>query len=249
MPFIRQFGGTSIILEPLAQLALSPRDRLNNEVPNEDSLAFDFDNTNLFSLNRFPGYDRFEGGARANLGGRISATWGNGGEASFLVGRVYRTKPDSAFSSQSGLSGTTSDWVTAATLSPIRGVSFFSRSRLDSDSLALRRQETGLNLAFKRVSGYLRYFYNDRDVNGVRTESLQYGATGFITDHWGLGVNQSRDLQAKLTPVTQYTLIYQDNCIRIDFVYSRDQTVNRTIAPSNSFTIRLNLATLGGTRR
>ncbi len=249
MPFIRQAGGASFILEPLAQLALSPRDRLNNEVPNEDSLAFDFDNTNLFSLNRFPGYDRFEGGVRANLGGRASANWGGGGEASLLVGRVFRTKPDTAFSYQTGLRGTTSDWVTAATLTPLRGISFFSRQRLDSETLKLRRQETGVNVGYRRLSGYARYFYNDRDMNGVKTESMQVGATGFITEHWGVGVNASRDLQAKIWPVTQYTLIYQDNCIRIDFVYTRDQTFNRTIAPSNSFTIRLNLATLGGTRR
>jgi LPS-assembly protein len=249
MPFIRRTRGTSLILEPLAQLAISPRDRLNNEVPNEDSLAFDFDNTNLFSLNRFPGYDRFEGGARANLGGRATATWGNGGEASLLVGRVFRTKPDSAFGYQTGLRGTTSDWVTAATLTPIRGISFFSRSRLDSDTLKLRRQETGVNVGYSRVTGYARYFYHDRDINGTRTESAQFGATAFVTSHWGVGVNASRDLEAKIWPVVQYTLIYQDNCIRIDFVYSRDQTFNRTIAPSNSFTIRLNLATLGGTRR
>jgi LPS-assembly protein len=249
MPFIRQQGGASFMLEPLAQLAVSPRDRLNNEVPNEDSLAFDFDSTNLFSLNRFPGYDRFEGGARANLGGRASATWGRGGEASLLVGRVFRTKPDSAFSYQTGLGGTTSDWVTAATLTPMAGLSLFSRSRLDSETFKLRRQEAGLNLNIKRISSYARYFYNDRDANGVKTESVQYGGTAFVTEHWGVGVNQSRDLQAKVLPITQYTLIYQDNCIRIDFLYTRDQTFNRTIAPSSSFSIRLNLATLGGTRR
>ena len=37
-------------------------------IPNEDSLDLEFTDANLFSLNRFPGIDRLEGGPRANGG-------------------------------------------------------------------------------------------------------------------------------------------------------------------------------------
>ncbi len=41
---------------------------VNTLIPNEDSLDFEFTDDNLFSLNRFPGIDRLEGGPRANVG-------------------------------------------------------------------------------------------------------------------------------------------------------------------------------------
>ena len=37
-------------------------------ITNEDSRNFEFDDTNLFAINRFPGRDRYEGGPRVNYG-------------------------------------------------------------------------------------------------------------------------------------------------------------------------------------
>jgi LPS-assembly protein len=248
MPFFRQFGRTSVVFEPLAQLVASPNVDPNKNLPNEDSRAFNFDTTNLFTLNRFPGFDEYESGVRMNVGGRVSAKWGRG-DASFLVGRTIRTEPDLIFTKQSGLSGTLSDWVTAATLTPIPGIRMFSRTRLDSDTLKVKREDAGLDVGFSRLSGSARYQFNDQDVTGVQQQSLSLGATAFVTRNWGLGINTTRDLQAKIWPVTQFSLIYRDECIRIDVVYTHDATIHSNITPSNSITIRLNLATLGGTRQ
>ena len=46
----------------------TPTSSDQKDVPNEDSQLPEFDETNLFSLNRFPGIDRLETGLRANLG-------------------------------------------------------------------------------------------------------------------------------------------------------------------------------------
>ena len=50
----------------------------NAQIPNEDSLDFEFTDQNLFSLNRFPGIDRLEGGARANVGLHTALTTDTG---------------------------------------------------------------------------------------------------------------------------------------------------------------------------
>ena len=62
----RAFGGTQV-LTPRVQLVASPPIR-NLAVPNEDARAFDLEDTNLFALNRFPGYDRVEDGVRLAYG-------------------------------------------------------------------------------------------------------------------------------------------------------------------------------------
>ena len=65
------FGGTQR-LTPRVQLVLTPPTR-NLVIPNEDARAVDLEDSNLFALNRFPGYDRWEDGSRITYGARMSA--------------------------------------------------------------------------------------------------------------------------------------------------------------------------------
>jgi LPS-assembly protein len=248
-PFIRQRAGSSIILEPIAQIALSPDYRKNKNVPNEDSVALEFDSTNLFSTNRFPGFDLYEGGQRVNVGGRASMNWGAGRSASVLVGRSFRDSPNPSFFEGSGLEGKSSDWVTAVTLNPIRGLAIFSRSRLDSDSLRVRREEAGVDLQLWRVNASARYLYSERDASGARTESVNLGASMDVTKHWGASVAAVRDLNAGLWPFTEFSVFYKDECLRVDVIYRQDQTYASTIVPTSSIQVRLTLATLGGQGR
>ena len=60
------FGGTQV-LTPRVQVVASPSIR-NLAVPNEDARAIDLEDSNLFALNRFPGYDRVEDGVRFTYG-------------------------------------------------------------------------------------------------------------------------------------------------------------------------------------
>lgn len=248
-PFIRQGANSSVILEPLAQVAVSPNYRRSTKIPNEDSVALEFDSTNLFSTNRFPGFDLYEGGQRVNVGGRSTFNWGAGHSASVLVGRSFRAEANPSFYQGSGLEGTSSDWVTAVTLAPIKGLSLFSRSRLDSETFRIRREEAGLDVNLWRISGSARYLYSERDAAGQRSESLNLGVTARVTKHFGASVATVRDLDAGLWPFTQFSVYYQDECIRVDVILTHDQTFARTISPSNSIQLRLTLATLGGQGR
>ena len=40
-------------------------------------------------------------------------------------------------------------------------------------------------------------------------------------------------------------LLYRDECTRLEIVYQREETYNRTLGPSDNVLIRLTLATLG----
>lgn len=248
-PFIRQRGTSSIIVEPLVQLAASPDYKRNTNVPNEDSVALVFDATNLFTPNRFPGFDLYEGGRRANIGGRTSFNWGSGRSATVLVGRSFRDEPNTSFYDGSGLEGRSSDWVTAVTLNPIQGLTFFSRSRLASDTFKLRRQEAGLDVNLWRVSASTRYIYTGRDNSGARTESMNLNGSFRVTKNWGVSAGAVRDLNEGLWPFSQFSVYYQDECIRVDVIWTHDQTYNRAISPANSIQLRLTLATLGGQGR
>ena len=60
-----------------------------DRMPNEDSVSFEFDDTSLFSRNRFGGIDRVEGG-RINYGLNSGFFGLSGGFSSFFIGQSYR---------------------------------------------------------------------------------------------------------------------------------------------------------------
>ena len=134
-------AGSRQVLEPLAAFIVSPYGGNPNDIPNEDSQNFEFDDTNIFSTNRFPGLDRIEGGPRLNYGLRYGLYANNGGSLTALIGQTLRLKADDTFAAQTGLENPRSDFVGRIDLSPSPFVSFYNRFRLDRHTLSLRPNE------------------------------------------------------------------------------------------------------------
>jgi len=49
-----------------------------------------FDTSNLFSVDKFSGYDRVEGGSRANVGVQATMQFDRGGTVNALFGQSYQ---------------------------------------------------------------------------------------------------------------------------------------------------------------
>lgn len=253
-PLYRRFADKTVVLEPLLQFAASPdvqQIRIGQTATgepiylDEDSLAFEFDETNLMRPNKFPGYDLYEDGLRANVGGRASVLWDDGRRASLTVGRSFRAEENDAFPARTGLRDTASDWIVAADAQPMKGVSLFGRARLDGDTGEIQRAEAGANVVHERGVGYFRYLRDDLDINGVKRENLDLGGEFFVTENWGVSAYGSRDLVQGGWVVRDLGVVYRDECTRIDVIYRKEDTVLGRLGPSESITIRLTLATLG----
>ena len=76
-PLSATAGGWAHEVEPLTSSTWRRPAATHDEIPNEDSRDFEFDETNLFEPNRFPGLDRNEGGGKLAYG-RASAASGRG---------------------------------------------------------------------------------------------------------------------------------------------------------------------------
>ena len=261
-PLYRRWHEATVVLEPLAQVAVSPKAKqivIGHNAQgapvylNEDSGAFEFDETNLFRTDKFPGYDLYEDGARVNLAGRGSVLWDDGRRASLLVGRSFRSKPNDIFSDVSGLRARASDWIVAADAQPIHNLSFFARARLDATSLEVHRLEAGVNASSKWASGYVRYLRNDAEITGLpasslaggKIENMDVGGEVYPLKHWGVSFYGNRDFAQDAWVVRDLGVFYHDECIRVDVVYRREDTVIGRLGPSNQVTVRLTLATLG----
>jgi LPS-assembly protein len=254
-PFAKRFKDGVLILEPIVQLVVSPTVKQiqvgtsATGAPvylNEDSVAFEFDETNLFRPDKFPGYDLYEDGVRVNAGGRASVLWDDGRRASLLVGRSFRDTDNDVFSTTSGLTRKASDWIVAADAQPMKGLSLFTRARLDSDDLTVQRAEAGVNISLKRASGYFRYLRDRSNPSGVPVENVDLGGEVWMTKHWGLTAYGNRDLEQDAWVIRDLGLVYRDECTRIDVIYRREDVVVGRLGKSESVAIRLTLATLGG---
>lgn len=264
-PLIRRFEGGSVIIEPMAQVAISPEADIDPRIPNEDSQVIELDETTLFQENKFPGYDLYEGGARASLGVRVAGEWGPTRSASLFVGRMFRAEEETGYLRQvtggppgqlydpTGISETSSDWVVAAAFQPFTGASGWTRARLD-DNLEVRQAEVGFGARFREADRVaLRYISERTDPSPLGSRNFEYAqASGqvFVIGDWGVSFNAIRDLDEELWRRAEVGLLYEDECLRFELVYERNEDLlaGRGIRSSDGVFVRLNLATLGGSR-
>lgn len=244
-PLVKQAGTATILLEPLAQVAFGNRATLDPRIQNEDSAIFEFDSTNLFRINKSPGFDLYEGGNRLNVGGRATVTLADGRSGSLMIGRSFRSAADPTLPTRTGLSTRNSDWIVAAEATPMRGVSFFARGRFDGSDFSARRIEAGVDVTTGRVNGFIRYLKEDVSPSGVPVEDIDIKAEVFVSANWGFTVYGVGDLDAGRWRQRDFGIVYRDDCLRAEVLYRHDETFNRALGPSESVVLRLTLATLG----
>lgn len=243
-PFVRVTGTSTIILEPQVQIAANAETDVDDRVPNEDSRVFAFDETNIFRFNRFPGWDRFEEGLIATAGGRASWRTTDNRSASVFVGRSYRSRQEPEFALRSGLRDRASAWVVQAEATPVAGVTTFVRALVDDDGGTPYR-EVGLNLYSARAQGYFRYYYDESPMDGVDREDVIAFGRLLVTRNWGVTGGAVYDVANSVARFSSIGLLYVDECVTLEIVYERENTINRAIGPNDSVSVRLTLATFG----
>jgi LPS-assembly protein len=269
-PLYRRWRDATIILEPLAQLAVSPHARQiivgydtqgHPIYLDEDSGSFELDESNLFEANKFPGYDLYEDGTRVSVGGRGSILWDDGRRATLIIGRMFQAETNPAFTPGSGVRGKASDWVVYGEAQPIKNLSFFARARLDGDTFKAHRLEAGTNFSSKFISGFVRYFQQDAEetglvlntttgtvtnsITGQRQQNMDLGGEVYLLKHWGATFYGNRDFIQDAWVTRDVGVFYHDDCIRLDVIYRREDVAIGRLGPSNEVMLRLTLATLG----
>ena len=244
-PLVKRDGSLTYVLEPIAQLAISPTLRQDPRIPNEDSVDFEFDETNLLQPNKSPGFDILDSGQRLNVGGRATVMSDDGLTASALFGRSFRAEPNPDIPARTGLSGRFSDWIIATDATPIKGVNIFTRWRLDSSTWGVNRLEVGADFATSRVDGQIRYLQEAHDPTGAPVKDLDFHGEIFILKNWGVTAYGAREFTTGVWREQDFGLVYKDQCIRVEIVWRRDNTFNGVLGPSEGVGFRLSLATFG----
>ena len=248
-PWVRHSETMQQVIEPVVQAVLAPNGSNPGEIPNEDSLDFEFDDTNLFSLNRFTGLDRVDPGSRMDYGLKWSAMGQAGGYSSIFLGQSYRLKEDAVFAPGSGLDDNLSDLVGRVEINPIPEVDLRYRFRIDEENLQARRSELDLRLGPPLLKLNVNYFFVDAvgrsDEFGDR-EELNWQLNSQLTRYWSAFGGQRLDLVAEETRQVRVGLAYQDECFLFRVVAQRNFFSDREIEPEDSIFFSVVFKHLGG---
>ena len=187
-PFINvQPWGTTTI-EPIAQVIIRPNETYAGRLPNEDAQSLVFDASNLFSVDKFSGYDRVEGGGRANVGVQATTQFDQGGSINFLFGQSYQLFGLNSFAVadltntgvDSGLQRAQSDYVASLNYSPNRIFTFSTRARFDEATMNVQRFEAEL-LRYMRAEhkGILDDIRDKREITKETGDKLKAAVDKF----------------------------------------------------------------------
>lgn len=261
-PFINVQPWGSTVVEPIAQVIIRPNESYAGRLPNEDAQSMTFDASNLFSVNKFSGYDRIEGGGRANVGVQATTQFDRGGSIKVLFGQSYQLFGMNSFAVgdftntgvASGLATPRSDYVASVSYAPNRTYSFSTRARIDEATGNVSRFEAEGRAAFDRWSVSMLYGnyapqaelgYLTRREGLLGTGSVKVANNWVVTGgaRWNLVDNK----------IDQYIIGagYVDDCfiLALNYVTSYTYVANLTTPPVLSHTVmfQIGLRTLGGT--
>jgi LPS-assembly protein len=259
-PFIGDFGSGSQRITPRIQLVASPKTH-NLSIPNEDARSIDLEDSNLFALNRFAGYDRWEDSSRVTYG----AEWAidlPGIAFSTVIGQSYRlnAKP-SILPVGTGLADRLSDIVGRTTLQYGRFLEITHRFRLDKDNLAIRRNEIDMNIGSRKTYATIGYLKLNRDIDtsieDLRDrEEVRLGGRIQFARYWSIFGSTVIDLTSKGEDPTSTSdgfdpvrhrlgILYDDDCIELGMTWRRDYDQAGDARRGNTFMLRVALKNLG----
>jgi LPS-assembly protein len=257
-PFINvQPWGTTTI-EPIAQVIIRPNEPYAGKLPNEDAQSMTFDTSNLFSVDKFSGYDRVEGGGRANVGVQSTTQFDRGGSVNVMFGQSYQLFGLNSFAVadvtntalDSGLATPKSDYVASASYSPNRTYTFSTRARLDQATGSVQRFEAEGKANFDRWSvGLLYGDYAPQPEIGylTRREGLLGSGSVKVAANWVVTGAARWDLVAN--QINQYVVGagYVDDCFVLAANYVTSFSYATTTSPpilGHAFMLQIGLRTI-----
>ena len=250
-PLARSWGGLAHVVEPIAGVIVGPNGGNSEEIPNEDSIDFELDDTNLSSRNRFTGLDRVEGGLRAYYGLKTAFHGTKSSRASVFFGQSYRVKDDSTFEEGSGPDGNFSDFVGRVEISTSQYLTLLYRFRLENEELSFKRNELQLTAGLPALRVSANYLSVDQENQGSSDsfpgrEEITLSMSSKITERLSIGANTRRNLAEDGGWINHgFKLTYQDSCLLFTGGFTRTFTSDREIKPTDTLFVRVTLRTLG----
>jgi LPS-assembly protein len=262
-PFVAHTGFASHVIEPKAQIIVRQNHVDQRRLPDEDAKSLIFDDTLLFDIDKFSGYDRFETGTRANVGVQYTFQANNGiygravfGQSFHLAGENPYVDPGLDptgkfnFSPTSGLETDRSEYVTGLYLSPLVGISVITQSRFDERDWSLRRNDTLVQASYGPITGAVAYSFSHFDpvLSDLGTQQDIMPTLGLrLTNNWSVAGSLRYDIDEKKRIQDVFQIKYGDECFVLTASYIETFVENPALdlRPDRTVMLRFELKHLG----
>jgi LPS-assembly protein len=272
-PLIRRGAATTQLVEPIVAVFAGPSGGNQHRIPDEDSLDFEFSDTDLFRPDRLPGYDVLDTGQRVDYGLKLGLYDDRGGSYRTLIGQSYRAENNPFMPLGSGAEHRLSDVVGRVVLAPSAYLDLIYRFRLDRNTLANRSQQVGVSAGPQsfRVSGnYLLIPAQQPSETQIlpttgqsvvlgKREQLSFDATVRLTRTWSLRGTETLNLTNSNNLVNgvavpqsintslyaSISAIYQDECMAFIGSLSQSGIRNGDVKPGVSVLFSVVFKNLG----
>ena len=257
-PFISVSSWGTQTIEPIAQLIVRPNETGIGKFPNEDAQSLVFDTSNLFEIDKYSGWDRVEGGGRANAGIQYTAQVNRAGSFNVMFGQSYALFGQNSFAVgdttntglNSGLDKTVSDYVGRVTYQPNQVYTFTVRGRFDESTFTPQRLEVETRANFERWTFQVLYGdYAPQPLLGflTRREGLLTAASVKVTENWILLGSVRYDIENDRFDQARLGVGFVNDCLMFSVNWLSSYTYSTVTAPVRNDTVMLqfSLRTLG----
>lgn len=238
-PVLFSLTSSSHVLEPVAQVFARPDEQFAQAlgIPNEDAQSFVFDATTLFERDKFSGYDRIEGGTRANIGFRYSGTFVSGWTTNATFGQSYQLAGENSFAqpdlvdvgAYSGLETSTSDYVGLVGFATPFGLSASASARLDEQTFEIRRTELRAGLNMSRGSLTAKYaFIQAQPLYGFPEDRREMTLAGSakVRDNWRVFGSGTYNFEESMVVRDGFGFSYDDECFSYSMTLSQERNTD-----------------------
>jgi LPS-assembly protein len=262
-PWISRGSRTTFIIEPRIAVYAAPNGENPSKIPNNDSQAISFSDTDLFVRDRFTGYDLVDSGQRVDYGIQGLLRFDTGESLSFLTGQSYRFENSSPFAGQTfrvgnqppisfgtgdGLDRQLSDYVGRIVYTPSQSLDVIYRYRFDQQDLRPQTQEVAIATGTDtvRVNTGLIDLGNNLADNESHRLQVSAGLSVQLNPYWSLTANGTRDLAGDGNLVASgFGVQYSDECLTFLTSFTQNDTRFEDIRPSQALIFTFVLKNLG----
>jgi LPS-assembly protein len=258
-PLVHRGPDMTYLVQPTVATFVGPSGGNRYIIPNEDSLGYEFRDSDLFRADRLQGYDLLDTGQRVDYGLNLGAYAANGGSYRMLIGQSYRAEPNPFLPPGSGAEDRLSDIVGRVSLSPTNYLDFIYRFRLDKDTLENRLQEveasggpagfrvnaTYLLIPAEQPSDVITIPGSGETILYGKREQLSLGATLKLSQYWSVVgaetlnlTNSSNIVNGIITPqsdsdslTASLSALYQDECMGFTATLTQSGIRNGDVTP------------------
>jgi LPS-assembly protein len=272
-PLIHRGEDMTELVEPIVGGFVAPGSGNRRNIPDEDSLSFQFTDTDLFRRDRLAGYDVLDTGQRVDYGTKLGLYDKQGGSYRLLVGQSYRAQPNPFLPIGSGAEKRLSNMVGRLTLSPNSYLDLIYRFRFSTSPWGTQTQQVGVSVGPPALRINSNFVYLPAQTQGEQVtnpttgqnvlygkrEQLSISATAKLTRYWSMQVAETVNLISSTTLVNNVptpqassaslygslSAIYQDECMAFIGTVTQSGIRSGDVTPGYSVLFSLVFKNLG----